>query len=68
MTLKPKDYQIEWRGKITRDLGWTTLLACSAADAKSQFQSHYPMREIIAVKQIQLMPDRSEPTQPQETP
>lgn len=44
-----KDYAISWRGMITRDVGTDFEKADSLADAKNQFQSRYPMRQIIAV-------------------
>ena len=38
-----------WRGKITRDVGTNFEDAETMAQAKEQFQSRYPMREIVSV-------------------
>lgn len=42
-------YAIEWRGKITRDVGTDYEKAASVGDAKMLFQGRYPMREIVAI-------------------
>lgn len=44
-----KDWAISWRGKITHDAGTDFETAETLSDAKDQFQSRYPMREITAI-------------------
>jgi hypothetical protein len=46
---KTKQWAIDWRGKITRDVGTDFEDADTMAQAKQQFQSRYPMREILSV-------------------
>lgn len=46
---KAKFWAIEWRGKITRDVGTEYERAMTMTDAKMLFQGRYPMREIVAV-------------------
>jgi hypothetical protein len=49
MSKKTKQWAIDWRGKITRDVGTDFETADTAAQAKEQFQNRYPMREIVSV-------------------
>lgn len=42
-----RKWKIRWRGKITRDIGEEYELAEFQSEAKEQFTSRYPMREII---------------------
>jgi hypothetical protein len=49
MSKKTKQWAIDWRGKITRDVGTDFEEADTMAQAKQQFQSRYPMREIMSV-------------------
>lgn len=51
---KAKNYVVEWRGKITRDVGIDYEKAATVADAKLLFQGRYPMREIVAVTFVTL--------------
>ena len=46
-----KLYLITWRGKITREVGHEVERSTSAALAKQQFQSRYPLREIVSVSE-----------------
>ena len=46
---KAKIWIIEWRGRITRDVGRDREKAMTASEAKLLFQDRYPMREIVAV-------------------
>ena len=42
-------WAVEWRGKITRDVGVEYEQQPSAKIAREIFQSRYPMREIMAI-------------------
>lgn len=46
---KAKTWAVEWRGKITRDVGTDYEKAMTVSEAKLLFQGRYPMREITAV-------------------
>ena len=46
---KAKLWAVEWRGRITRDVGVGYERAMTASEAKILFQDRYPMREIVAV-------------------
>jgi hypothetical protein len=50
--MKPRKWSIEWRGTITRDIGWDEETADTCAQATQQYQARYPMRKIVAVNQI----------------
>ena len=49
--MKTKHWTIEWRGKITRDVGADVEAANTMSQAKEQFQARYPMREIVSVQE-----------------
>lgn len=54
-------YRVDWRGKITRDRGLEIEYAVSPDDARTQFQTRYPMRDVLSV--IKLTPKTArEPT------
>jgi len=48
---KAKTWVVEWRGRITRDVGTDYERAITAAEARILFQNRYPMREVVAVTQ-----------------
>lgn len=53
---KVKMFAIEWRGKITRDVGTDYEKAMTVSDAKMLFQHRYPMREIISITKLENSP------------
>lgn len=42
-------WAIEWRGKITRDIGVEYEQRPTMTDARNTFMDRYPMREVIAI-------------------
>lgn len=49
-----KVWAVQWRGKITRDVGTDYEKAMTILDAKMLFKNRYPMREIVAVTKSML--------------
>ena len=51
-------FSVEWRGLITRDVGWTDIEAHDIADARRIFMKRYgTMRAIIGIKTIRISCD-----------
>ena len=51
-----KEFNIEWKGVITRDIGWENIKADSLEEAKSKFLLKYGQyHKIISVYEIKLM-------------
>lgn len=48
-----KDYSVEWRGTITRDVGWKVVTAADEKAAREKFIKEYGgFREVVAISLI----------------
>lgn len=54
-----RTYKIQWRGKVTRDVGEDECLAASAAIACEEYEKLHPYRQVTHAVHVRLKSKRT---------